>query len=38
VIRVRWDGTHKLGISTLQGLVTIIAYIGPHSTYDRPFC
>jgi hypothetical protein len=38
VIRVRWDGTHKLGISTLQGLVTIIAYIGPHSTYDKPFC
>jgi hypothetical protein len=38
VIRVRWDGTHKLGISTLQGVVKIIAYIGPHSTYDKPFC
>jgi hypothetical protein len=38
VIRVRWDATHKFGISTLQGVVKTIAYIGPHSTYDKPFC
>jgi hypothetical protein len=38
VIRLRWDATHKFGISTLQGVVKTIAYIGPHSTYDKPFC
>ena len=38
VIRVRWDATHKLGVSTLKGRVTIIAYIGPNSTYAKPFC
>jgi hypothetical protein len=38
VIPVRWDATHKLGVSTLKGRVTIIAYIGPSSTYAKPFC
>lgn len=38
VIPVRWDATHKLGVSTLKGRVTIIAYIGPNSTYAKPFC
>ena len=38
VIPVRWDATHKLGVSTLNGRVTIIAYIGPNSTYAKPFC
>jgi hypothetical protein len=38
VIRVRWDATHKFGLSTVQGVVKTIAYIGRHSTYDKPFC
>jgi hypothetical protein len=38
VIRVRWDATHKLVVSTLQGRVTALAYLGPHSTYLKPFC
>jgi hypothetical protein len=38
VIRVRWEATHKLVVSTLHGRVTALAYLGPHSTYARPFC
>ncbi|HWX08817.1 MAG TPA: hypothetical protein VNY33_02470 [Gaiellaceae bacterium] len=38
LIHVRWDATHELAVLTLSGRVTIIAYIGPHSTYHKPFC
>jgi hypothetical protein len=38
VIRVRWDATHKLAVSTLKGRVTLIVYVGPSSTYVKPFC
>jgi hypothetical protein len=38
LIHVRWDATHELVVLTVSGRVTIIAYIGPHSTYHKPFC
>jgi len=38
LIRVRWDGMHELAVLTVYGRVTIVAYIGPHSTYHKPFC
>jgi hypothetical protein len=38
VIHVRWDAAHKLGVSTLKGRVTLIVYLGPNSTYVKPFC
>jgi len=38
VIHVRWDAGGKLGVSTLKGRVTIVAFIGPNSTYAKPFC
>jgi hypothetical protein len=37
-IHVRWDETHQFALAVLGGRVTILAYIGPHSTYDEPFC
>jgi hypothetical protein len=38
LIHVRWDATHELAILAVGGRVTIIDYIGPHSTYHKPFC
>lgn len=38
VIHVRWDNTHAFVVSTLNRRVSIIAYIGPHTTYYEPFC
>jgi len=36
-IHVRWDKTHALVLAVLGGRVTILTYIGPHSTYYEPF-
>jgi hypothetical protein len=37
VIHVRWDETHQFGLEVLRGRVTILVYIGPHTTYYEPF-
>jgi hypothetical protein len=37
-IHVRRDATHDLALAVLEGRVTILAYLGPSSTYGRAFC
>jgi hypothetical protein len=37
-IHVRRDATGDLALAVLGGRVTILAYLGPHSTYGRAFC
>ena len=37
-IRVRWDENHQLVLAVVERRVTLVAYIGPHTTYDDPFC
>jgi hypothetical protein len=37
-IHVRRDATHDLALAVLGGRVTILAYLGPHSTYGKAFC
>ena len=37
-IHVRRDATHDLAFAVLDGRVTILAYLGPHSTYGKAFC
>lgn len=37
-IHVRRDATHDLALAVLGGRVTILAYLGPQSTYGKAFC
>ena len=37
-IHVRRDATHDFALAVLGGRVTIIAYLGPSSTYGKAFC
>jgi hypothetical protein len=37
-IHVRRDATHDLALAVLKGRVTILAYLGPRSTYGKAFC
>jgi len=36
-IHVRWDETHQFALEVLRGRVTILVYVGPHTTYYEPF-
>jgi hypothetical protein len=38
VLHVRWDNAVQFVVSTLRGRVSILAYLGPHSTYYEAFC
>ena len=37
-IHVRRDATHDLALAVLGGRVTILAYLGPQTTYGKAFC
>jgi hypothetical protein len=37
-IHVRRDATHDFALAVLAGRVTILAYLGPRSTYGKAFC
>ena len=37
-IHVRRDATGDLALAVLAGKVTILVYLGPHSTYGRALC
>jgi hypothetical protein len=37
-IHVRRDATHDLALAVFSGRVTILAYLGPRTTYGKAFC
>jgi hypothetical protein len=37
-IHVRWDRLHRFLVSALNGRVSTIAYVGPHTISYEPFC
>ena len=37
-IHVRRDATHDFALAVLEGRVTILAYLGPNTTYGKAFC
>jgi hypothetical protein len=37
-IHVRRDANHDLALTVLDGRVTVLAYLGPRSTYGKAFC